>query len=175
MKANEPSIPYLIHRIAVRVEDSINKKARKYGLRIGEIRVLMRLLTYGPLNPGQLAHMTSIENSALSHLLRRLHERALVTRRRPSSDQRLVMVDLTARGRRIATVLQPHIRRYNDVAITGLSPRDIARLRDLLGRVYDNVVRLEHALPDFPELERASPSRARQAAARTGARAVREP
>ena len=166
MKAVEPSIPYLIHRIAVRVEDSINKKARKYGLRIGEIRVLMRLFTYGPLHAGQLAQMTSIENSALSHLLRRLHARALLTRTRPSSDQRLVMVDLTARGRRIAALLRPHIRRYNDVATTGVSAGDIARLRELLGQVYDNVVRLEHALPEFPEPERTLPPRVNVATAK---------
>ena len=161
MNGVEPSIPYLIHRIAVRVEDSINNKARKYGLRIGEIRVLMRLFVHGPLQAGQLAQMTSIGNSALSHLLRRLDERALLTRTRPSSDQRLVMVDLTVHGRRIAALLQPHIRGYNDVAITGVAPRDVARLRDLLGQVYDNVVRLEHSLPEFPDPDSAGRARAR--------------
>ncbi len=76
----QPSIVYLIHRIAARLEDSINAKARKYRLRIGEIRVLMRILSHGDLNVGQLASMTSIEPSALSHLLRRLVQEGWVTR-----------------------------------------------------------------------------------------------
>src|SRR5215831_12650582 len=80
--AHQPSIPYLIHRIGARVEASINAKARKYRLRIGEIRVLLRLLDHGDLPVGDLARLTSIAPSALSHLLQRLDSDGWITRAR---------------------------------------------------------------------------------------------
>lgn len=150
-EAQQPSIAYLIHRIAVRLEDSINAKARKFRLRIGEIRVLMRILDHGDLFVGQLAEMTSIELSALSHLLRRLDEEGWIVRNRDAKDSRLVLVSLTERGYKFAAMLQPYIREYNDALIQGIRSDQIALLRSQLENIYQNIVRLEHSLHQFPD------------------------
>jgi DNA-binding MarR family transcriptional regulator len=154
-KKSEPSIPYLVHRIAVRIEDSINTKARKYGLRIGEIRILMRLLHGGDLRVGELAQMTSIEVSALSHILRRMGEAGWVTRTRAAKDSRLVLVSLTEKGRKLASLLRPYIRRYNDLAIRRIPAADIVVVREVLARIYENVVGMEDAMPEFPDISEA--------------------
>jgi MarR family transcriptional regulator, organic hydroperoxide resistance regulator len=151
-KVQQPSIAYLIHRIAVRLEDSINAKARKYGLRIGEIRVLMRILSHGALSAGALANMTSIEQSALSHLLRRLTQEGWVTRRRSEKDNRLVHVELTERGRHFAEILQPYIRKYNDAATSGIEAGKMVVLRTQLEQIYRNIVQLDSSLSRFPEI-----------------------
>lgn len=150
-EAQQPSIAYLIHRIAVRLEDSINAKARKFRLRVGEIRVLMRILSHGDLSIGQVAEMTSIEPSTLSHLLRRLDDEGWVKRKRDVKDNRLVLVSLTERGRKFSAMLQPYIREYNDAAIDGIKPDQIALLRSQLENIYQNIVRLEHSLHEFPD------------------------
>ncbi|HVV61596.1 MAG TPA: MarR family transcriptional regulator [Pseudolabrys sp.] len=152
-KSAQPSIAYLIHRIAVRLEDSINAKARKYGLRIGEIRVLMRILNHGHLSVGRLAEMTSIEPSALSHLLRRLSQEGWVTRNRDPKDNRLVHIGLTERGRKFAQTLQPYIREYNDAATKGIKAHQLNALRVQLEKVYQNIVQLESSLHDFPDID----------------------
>jgi len=149
----QPSIVYLIHRIAVRLEDSINTKARKYRLRVGEIRVLMRILSYGDLTVGELAEMTSIEPSALSHLLRRLDGEGWVNRKRSAKDNRLVLVSLTERGRQFAATLQPYILEYNDAATQGIKADQLAALREQLNKIYHNIVRLEDSLHDFPDVD----------------------
>jgi DNA-binding MarR family transcriptional regulator len=158
-KSPQPSIVYLIHRIAVRLEDSINAKARKYRLRIGEIRVLMRILSYGDLRVGRLAEMTSIEPSALSHLLRRLAQGGWVTRTRNAKDNRLVEIGLTKRGRHFAQTLQPYIREYNDAATQGIKADQLVDLRIQLEKIYQNIVQLESSLHDFPDIDfiRAKP------------------
>lgn len=150
--ADQPSIAYLIHRIAVRLEESINAKARKYRLRVGEIRVLMRILNYGDLSVGELAQRTSIEPSALSHLLKRLVEEGWVVRNRSAKDNRLVHVSLTERGRHFAKTLQPYIREYNDAATQGIKIEQLLTLRSQLEKIYDNIVRLERSLHDFPDI-----------------------
>lgn len=152
-KPPQPSIAYLIHRIAVRLEDSINAKARKYRLRIGEIRVLMRILDHGDLSVGRLADMTSIEPSALSHLLRRLAQGGWVTRTRSAKDNRLVHVGLTERGRDFAQTLQPYIHEYEGAVTQGIAADRRAALRAELEKIYRNIVELESSLHDFPEIE----------------------
>jgi len=152
-KSPQPSIAYLIHRIAVRLEDSINSKARKYRLRIGEIRVLMRILTYGDLSVGRLAEMTSIEPSALSHLLRRLAQDGWVTRKRSAKDNRRVHIELTERGRNFAQMLQPYIREYNDAATKGIKSSEMVALHSQLEKIYQNIVQLESSLHDFPDFD----------------------
>ena len=163
-KSPQASIAYLIHRIAVRLEDSINAKARKYRLRIGEIRVLMRILTYGNLSVGRLAEMTSIEPSALSHLLRRLAQEGWVTRNRSAKDNRRVHIQLTERGRNFAQMLQPYIREYNDAATKGIKPNEMIVLRTQLEKIYQNILQLESSLHDFPnfDLERGKLDRSGQ-------------
>lgn len=153
MKATkpEPSIPYLVHRIAVRIEESINAKAKKYGLRIGEIRVLMRLLDNGDLPVGELARMTSIEISTLSHILKRMSHDGWIARARHTKDNRSVLVSLTEKGRKLGIVLRPYIRRYNDLAVRRIPAAEIAQLRDVLGRIYENVLSTEASMPEFPD------------------------
>jgi DNA-binding MarR family transcriptional regulator len=145
------SIAYLIHRIAVRIEDSINAKARKYRLRVGEIRVLMRILDHGDLTVGEVAEMTSIESSALSHLLRRLDVEGWIRRTRSSKDSRQVLVSLTARGKKFASMLQPYIREYNQAAENGIGSEQLEALYSQLETIYANIVRLEVSLHDFPD------------------------
>lgn len=151
-KTPQPSIAYLVHRIAARLEDSINAKARKYRLRIGEIRVLMRILDYGDLSVGRLADMTSIEPSALSHLLRRLAQQGWVTRTRSTRDSRLVHIDLTERGRDFAQTLQPYIHEYEGAVTHGIAAGQLPALRAHLEKIYQNIVRLESSLHDFPDI-----------------------
>jgi DNA-binding MarR family transcriptional regulator len=166
---DQPSLAYLIHRIAVRLEDSINAKARKYRLRVGEIRVLMRILNHGDLSVGELAQRTSIEPSALSHLLKRLVEEGWVVRNRNAKDNRLVLVSLTERGRHFAKTLQPYIREYNDAATQGIKAEHLLMLRSQLEKIYDNIMRLESSLHDFPDIDLERPKRKRGETRQTAA------
>jgi DNA-binding MarR family transcriptional regulator len=165
-KPPQPSIAYLVHRIAARLEDSINAKARKYRLRIGEIRVLMRILDYGDLSVGRLADMTSIEPSALSHLLRRLAQEGWVTRTRSAKDNRLVHIGLTERGHDFAQTLQPYIHEYEGAVTQGIKADQLAALRAQLEKIYANIVQLESSLHDFPDVDFLSSSAAKATRAR---------
>jgi DNA-binding MarR family transcriptional regulator len=151
------SIPYLIHRIAVRIEESMNKKAKKYGLRLPEMRVLMRLLNGGDMRVGDLAQQTSIEASALSHILKRLSNNGWVTRTRSPEDNRTVLVSLTPKGRELVTMLRPYIRNYNDRAVRGVPATEVAVLRKVLDEIYENLADLDASMPEFPDFATVRP------------------
>jgi DNA-binding MarR family transcriptional regulator len=68
-------------------------------------------------------------------LVDRLEARGLVERRPVPEDRRAMRVALTGRGRRVARRAIPRHRRDVESLLSPLPPRDLARLRGLLGRL----------------------------------------
>jgi hypothetical protein len=68
-----------------------------------------------------------------------------------------VLVSLTAKGKRLARLLHPHIRRYNDVASRDIAPAQLRALRDALDRIYENIAGMQKSVPDFPDFAEAPP------------------
>jgi DNA-binding MarR family transcriptional regulator len=95
--------------------------------------------------------MTSIEISTLSHSLKRMSHDGWITRARHAKDNRSVLASLTDQGRKLAVVLRPYIRRYNDLAVRGMPAADVAQLRNVLGRIYENVLSTQDSMPEFPD------------------------
>ena len=67
----------------------------------------------------------------------------LVGRRRADGDKRELRVALTAGGRRKFRALVPTARRYERVALAGLSTAESRSLKRLLRRVYANLGALD--------------------------------
>ena len=110
--------------------------------------------------------MTSIEPSALSHLLRRLHEEGLVSRTRHTRDNRLVFINLTRRGKKFASTLQPHIQEYNSAAEKGIKAEQLEVLYAQARTIYTNIIKLESSLHDFPDFDFEYPKTKRTERAR---------
>jgi DNA-binding MarR family transcriptional regulator len=75
---------------------------REFGLTGPQLWALKNLLRDGPLTPNQMAVSLAVDQSSVSSLLRRLENKALITRTRVAEDQRSVQIDLTAQGRELA-------------------------------------------------------------------------
>jgi len=146
-----PSLPYLLLRVVARLEKAVHDWTRRHGLKLHAARVIMRLMHRDHLLVRELAELTSIEISTLSHLLKRMGAEDLVTRERDSGDNRSVRVSLTDKGRRIGAEIEPVYLGINDLTMRGLSEAEIAALKNALGRVYANVLTIED---DILALER---------------------
>lgn len=86
-------------RRIVRALHSYSQGVRaRYGLTGPQLWALKTLQNTGPTAVGALAEALAVHQSSVSVLLDRLEERALVTRRRRDTDQRVVDVQLTPRG-----------------------------------------------------------------------------
>ncbi len=137
---DQPSLPFLIHRIASRLERQINGVAKEDGLKIEGIRILLRLLRGGDQRVGQLANATSIEQSALSHMLKRMESDGLVSRGKTlDRDGRTALVALTLRGRRLAKKYAPLFRATDEAWMNGLSLPDRRRLKRMLTDIYERL------------------------------------
>ena len=81
----------------------------EYGLTEQQWRVIRALLHDGPLEPRQLCELCQIVSPSLTGVLARMEELDLVKRERMADDQRRLLVSLTARSKRIAAKMAPHV------------------------------------------------------------------
>jgi DNA-binding MarR family transcriptional regulator len=137
-------LPYLINRVgsvmALRFGEDV---LAPVGLSVPMWRVLAALSSTGEQRHTDLAALTSIEVSTLSRIVTRLIRMGLVARAPSKTSGREVAVALTQRGRDLVNRLIPFGLQYETIASSGLSEQDIATLRDLLRRIYANLVEAE--------------------------------
>lgn len=131
-------VPFLLYRVIARGVRQATTDYAKLHLSIQEARTLIVLAQHRTMPVSALADVTCIEASALSHMLRGLSRRGLLTRRRAKQDNRSVDVALTATGSRLADVCVVLSRKHEATLLRRFSEKDRAALRALLRRLYEN-------------------------------------
>jgi DNA-binding MarR family transcriptional regulator len=133
-------LPYLVNRVGNIVADQFGEEAlAPHRLSIAMWRVMAVLASAGGQRQIDLADLTSIDASTLSRIVSRLVRMGLVTRTRSKSSNREVAVMLSAAGNTLVARLIPLAREFEDDAITGLSPEELAVIKRCLRRMYDNM------------------------------------
>ena len=101
--------------------------------------VLLSLKSRPTANQRELAAAVGIQDATLTHHLNGMEADGLLTRRRDPANRRVHLVELTEAGdaafRRLRTVAQHYDTRLR----TGFSDSELETLRDLLGKLRDNV------------------------------------
>ncbi|GJM20525.1 MAG: MarR family transcriptional regulator [Planctomycetota bacterium] len=84
------------------------------GLTGPQLATLREAERLGPLPGGALARAVHLSPATLSGILNRLESRGLLARRRGESDRRMILVEITAAGRKVLasapSLLQDHFR-----------------------------------------------------------------
>src|SRR5215510_13281965 len=115
-------LPYLINRVGVALVAHFTEQAlARHQMTIDMWRVLAALSDKGRQRQVDLAGMTSIEASSLSH-------RGLVNRSRSCTNGREVVVSLTPRGKALVKQLIPIALSVESSAIGKMGFRDLARI-----------------------------------------------
>ncbi len=96
----ETIIPYLINRLAYKMNRDLNADLQRHGLHISHWRVLSVLDSRPASSINDLADYAMIEQSTLSRLLDKMERDGLLERERAHSDGRVRNVSLTQKGRR---------------------------------------------------------------------------
>jgi DNA-binding MarR family transcriptional regulator len=133
-------LPYLVNRLggAVAAQFSADPLAR-HDLGIEMWRVMAALASTGGQRQIDLADLTSIEASTLSRLISRMMRMDIVTRTRSATSSREVTVKLSTKGNALVARLIPIARHFEDIAIAGVPPQDLAITKRCLRRMYENV------------------------------------
>lgn len=132
-------LPYLINRTGVSLAARFSDALRPAGVTLQDWRVLAALREQDGQRLTELAQRTSIEVSTLSRMVGGLETAGLVSRSRNSADARAIAIRLTSQGEVVTATLTGPAEELERTALAGLSEADIARLKDLLNRVYANL------------------------------------
>lgn len=133
------TLPFLLNRVAARTSDAVNQEFRPLGLNVFAARVLILLHLHEASTVGELAEKAALDQSTLSHILRRLERDGLLKRVRVFHDNRSVMVSLTPSGNDAGAHCWKAAKNHDRLMRTGLSAAEVKTLQKLLGRLYKNI------------------------------------
>jgi DNA-binding MarR family transcriptional regulator len=120
-----------------RLEAAMNRQLQTdCGLSFADYDVLVALSERGPQRVHELAEALSWEQSRLSHQLRRMRDRGLVTRRSSHDDRRGATIGLTPRGRAALKTAAPgHAELVRATVFDKMTATELRSLRSLTDRV----------------------------------------
>lgn len=113
------------------------------------MRSVVFTLAFGPMRISEIAWEEGIGQPAATRVVARLESLGLVCRQRGETDRRIVMVELTAEGRRELENLREQSRTLLRQALRGRSAADLRRLRaasEALAKLTDWVLEQEGAV-----------------------------
>jgi DNA-binding MarR family transcriptional regulator len=165
-------LPYLLNRAGLRIGLMFSKDIEPHDVTLPMWRVMIELWHKGDHRLGELSERTSIDISTLSRLLVAMQRKQLIVRRRSGLDGRALSLTLTERGQELSERIAPYALHYEDVAMRGLSPANVRRLKQLLNHVFVN---LEAEGRATPKVRGKAALAARAKAAPRAARAKKTP
>lgn len=141
------NIPFLMNQIVSRMHAESTEEFRQMGFNLQSARVLIVALQNPGATIGQLAEITTIDLSTLSHMLARMSREKLIERRRGEEDNRYVTIHLTPEGRRLALGCRKASEDRERRMLEGLDDHEIAALRETLGKIFETVRSPDWATP----------------------------
>jgi DNA-binding MarR family transcriptional regulator len=130
---------FLIHRVNAKLAQACNPVFKEHDLDLYSSRILVALSQHGKLNVGALVELMALPQSTISHQLKRLERAGCIRRTRSKEDNRSVDVTLTRKGEGIAATCNELSREIYLAAVASFTEAEIATLRALLIRMFDNL------------------------------------
>jgi homoprotocatechuate degradation regulator HpaR len=139
MRAFSRSLPMQLLRAREAVMQRFRPMLHRHGVTEQQWRVIRALVDSDDADIGALAAHCCILPASLSRIVDTLEEKKLVARRAHAGDQRRVVVEVTAAGRRLFQAVAPHSEaHYREIA--GLVGAE--RLEAFYAMLDDIIVRL---------------------------------
>jgi DNA-binding MarR family transcriptional regulator len=135
----DQSVGYLVretHRAFLR---ALGARVSRHGVSIGMWYFLRALWEEDGLTQRELSRRVRMMEPTTATALESMERRGLISRTRNSQDRRKVNIRLTERGLRLREVLLPYAMEVNQVALAGISAKEIPLLREHLDRIKRNL------------------------------------
>ena len=101
---------YLIRKLMQSGAYYTKELNKKYNVSAPQVACLLALLEEGPMALSQVARKIMVNSSTLTGIIDRLEQKTLVTRTRTSLDRRVITIELTEEGRRVAENAPPPVQ-----------------------------------------------------------------
>jgi DNA-binding MarR family transcriptional regulator len=118
------------------------------GVSLVHLHALMTLRDEGPLSMSRFAELLDVSEASASGIVNRMERRGLVERNHSADDRRLVLVQLTERGRVVLTALGVDRRLRLARLLAELTDEELAGFLAGLRALRSAAARLREASPD---------------------------
>lgn len=139
----EDSVGYLLRHLAQLISREVDRRMAEHGLTDAQWKPLLFIRKGRGDTAADLARCACIDTGAVTRMLDRLEDKALVQRARSAQDRRVVNLVLTEEGCRLADEVIPSVLSdtLNEV-LAGFSVGEYEQFKSLLMRALDNVNRM---------------------------------
>ena len=101
---------------------------RTYQVSASQLNCVLALYENGPLPPSQIAKHMMVESSTVTGVVDRLEQKGLVRRTRNSPDRRVINIELTKEGTRLAENAPPPIQQKIIDGLGKLSEKQVNQI-----------------------------------------------
>jgi DNA-binding MarR family transcriptional regulator len=138
----DDSIGYLMRQIVAAVSSITEDRMVEHGLTDAQWKPLLMIRQGQCKTAAELSRMACADAGAITRMLDRVEAKGLVQRTRSHEDRRIVNLELTGEGCRVAAVV-PHV--LADVlnrVLAGFEREEVAQLKEMLQRILANARQL---------------------------------
>ncbi len=136
----DESIGYWLTVTTQRYHRAFNDALVPYGITFRQSQVLGWLALEGELSQAELAGKMMIEPPTLVRILDRMERDGLIRRRPCPNDRRRKLIGATAKSKPVWAKIVECAKNIRARATDGLTERQQATLKKLLGRVHENLL-----------------------------------
>ena len=133
------SFDFLIAQVCRLHHHQVHRLLEGLGLYRGQPRLLRLLWKEQGRTHSELAKLMDVQPATATKMIQRMERSGFVLRKPDSEDERVSRVYLTEAGSRIETDLKMVFQTLEKKALFGFSRAERTQLRELLGRVRDNL------------------------------------
>lgn len=133
------SFGYHVRALARHIDRAMAQRFSAHGVTLPQYHILRELFEEEGITQRELSLRLDATEPATLLTLRRMEANGLVLRLRDDDDRRKIGVFLTAKSKRLRTVLRARAREVNALARSGLSDAQIAQFRAILDRMDQNL------------------------------------
>lgn len=138
--SEEGKIVYRLYEIS---KQTSAKFERCTGISQSRLDLLNKLLEVDEISQTELQKEVNIDHAAVTRHLKQLEEKAMVTRRKNSADNRFTFVRLTDEGRERIIAYQDEKQQFIKKLLTGFNAEERSFLLSMLTRIQENVTNID--------------------------------
>ena len=117
----------------------INDRLAKLDVKYSQWLILDCLTQHDIDTPSKIASYLGMERATVSRSLDILESRGLVSRTHNLTDRRVVEVEVTSQGRKIAQMGVQRLEQVTQTAIKGMSTQEISSVMELISKIRVNL------------------------------------
>jgi DNA-binding MarR family transcriptional regulator len=136
----ESEIFSCLRRIINAVEIYSSKMKDKTGLNVSQLSCLLVLEKTGPLSLSKLSQHVFLSPSMITSIVDQLEKKELVLRTRKSSDRRVILIELTDKGKEVAQTAPPSFQEQLTTNLSHLKEEEKKTLFDNLNKLLSIIV-----------------------------------